>query len=169
MARGFVLEIDTVGQLAPTLRKIREAAADLSMPMALASEVMLEGTMARFESESGPDGVPWEKSAAAIEEQRKTLQKSGDLINSVDRVSGELFAAVGIYETGGPAIYARVHQEGATITPKNAKALKTPFGYRASVTIPARPFFGFSDLEVEAIDQILVAHLRRAAGGGAVA
>jgi len=169
MARGFTLEIDTVGQLAPTLRKIREAAADLSVPMALASEIMLEGTMARFESESGPDGVPWAKSAAAIEEQRKTLQKSGDMINAVDRVSGELFAAVGIYETGGPAIYAEIHQKGATIKPKNAKALKTPFGYRASVTIPARPFLGFSDVEIELIDQLLVAHLRRAAGGEASA
>lgn len=167
MSGGLDIDVTTVDALAPTLRRLRAAASDLSAPMAESSEVMLEGTLGRFHEERDPLGVPWKKSAAAIEEGRKTLQDSGDLFNAVDRMSGEDFASVGVYGTGGPAIYGKIHQFGGTIRPKKAKALNTPFGYRASVTMPRRAYLGFSDDDIMAIDRILVGHLLSAMNAGA--
>ncbi len=158
MSGGLVISVDTVDALAPTLRRLRAAASDLSVPMAEASEVMLDGTLDRFQQEEDPLGVPWRKSAAAIEEGRKTLQKSGDLYNAIERQSGEDFAAVGVYGTGGPAIYGRIHQFGGTIRPKSGKA-----------TMPRRSYLGFSDEDIMAIDRILVGHLLSAMNNGAAA
>ncbi len=166
---GLVIDINTVDALAPTLRRLREAASDLSRPMAEASEVMFEGTLDRFQDERDPLGLPWKKSAAAMEESRKTLQDSGDLYNAIERQSGEDYASVGVYGTGGPAIYGRIHQFGGTIRPKTGKALNTPFGYRASVTMPRRAYLGFSDDDILAIDRILVGHLLTAMNSGAAA
>lgn len=169
MSGGIVLEIETLDALSPTLRRLRAAVTDLSRPMAESSEVMLDGTLDRFQGEHDPLGVPWKKSAAALEEGRKTLQASGDLYNALERESGEDFAAVGVYATGGPAIYGKIHQFGGTIRPKAGKALNTPFGYRASVTMPRRSYLGFSDDDIMHIDRILVRHLLSAWGAGAPA
>lgn len=169
MSGGLVIDVTTTDALSPTLRRLRAAASDLSAPMAEASEVMLEGTLERFQEERDPLGIPWKKSAAAIEGGRKTLQDSGDLYNAIDRQSDKDSAGVGVYRTGGPAIYGRIHQFGGTIRPKVGKALNTPFGYRASVTMPRRQFLGFSDDDIMAIDRILVGHLLRAMNEGAAA
>ncbi|MBN8844796.1 MAG: phage virion morphogenesis protein [Sphingomonadales bacterium] len=162
-------DIVVIDALTPTLRRLRAAATDLSRPMAEASEVMLEDSLENFQGEHDPLGIPWKKSAEAIAEGRKTLQKSGDLRNALERQSGTDFAAVGVYGTGGPAIYGRIHQWGGTIRPKVGKALNTPYGYRASVTMPRRSFLGFSDDAIMQIDRILVRHLLSAVNAGAPA
>lgn len=169
MSGGLVLEVDTLDALGPVLRRLRAAASDLTEPMAEASGAMFAGTLERFNDERDPLGIPWQKSKAALEEGRKTLKDSGDLYNALERQSGADYAAVGVYSMGGPAIYGRIHQFGGTIRPKSAKALNTPFDYRASVTIPARPYLGFSDDDIMAIDRILVRHLLSAMDGGAAA
>lgn len=169
MSGGLVIDIETIDQLGPTLRRLRAAAADLTVPMAEISEAMLDDTLDRFQAEHDPLGIPWKKSAAAIEEGRKTLRKSGDLYNAIERQSGEDFAAVGVYETGGPAIYGRIHQFGGTIKPKIGKALNTPFGYRASVTMPRRQYLGISDEDIRNTDRILLRHLLSAINDGAPA
>lgn len=165
MAGGIFFEVETLDALTPTLQRMKAAALDMTPAMDEASEVMLRGTLRRFEDEEGPSGVPWQKSAAALEEGRKTLTKSGDLRNAIDRVSGSDFAAVGVYRIGGAGVYGAIHQFGGTIRPRQGKALNTPFGPRASVTLPTRPYLGFSDEDVAAIDRVLVAHLERAIGG----
>ncbi len=169
MSGGLVLEVDTLDALAPKLRALRAAAANLTPAMAEISEVMLSDTLDNFDGEHDPLGIPWQKSADAIEEGRKTLQKSGDLRNAVERQSGDDFAAVGVYATGGPGIYGWIHQRGGTIKPKVGKALNTPFGYRASVTMPRRAYLGFSDESVLQIDRILLRHLLSAVNAGSAA
>lgn len=159
MSAGIFFEVTSLDALTPTLRALKAAAQDLTPAMDEASEVMLRGTLQRFTDEEAPSGVPWRKSVAALEEGRKTLTKSGDLSNAIDRESGGDFAAVGIYKVGGAGVYAAIHQFGGTIKPKVGKALNTPFGYRASVSIPARPYLGFSDEDLIAIDKILLGHL----------
>ena len=169
MSGGLVLEVDTLDALSPVLRRLRAAASDLTEPMAKASDVMLEATHERFDEGRGPLGIPWQKSQAAIEEGRKTLIKSGDLRRSIDSTSGKDYAAVAVDRIGDVTDYAHVHQWGATIRPRKKKALRTPYGPRGSVTIPARPYLGFSDDEIMAIDRILVRHLLSAMNGGAAA
>ena len=71
-------------------------------------------------------------------------------------------------------IYALIHQDGGTIRgrtrpDRTTAPLRTPFGPRGSVTMPARPFLGFSDENRATIGDILGDHLRAAgfAGGQA--
>ena len=169
MSGGLILEIDTIDQLGPALRRAREAALDLSAPMADLSAEFLSDHLDRFNAQRDPEGVPWKPSADAIAEGRATLRKSGDLFNAIERDSGPDFAAVGVYETGGPGVYGRAHQDGATIRPKSAKALKTPFGPRASVTLPRRSFIGFTDENVELTHRVLSRHIQRAWSDGGAA
>ena len=65
--------------------------------------------------------------------------------------------------------YAAIHQYGGTIRPKNAKRLMFKVGGKTvmtqSVTIPARPFIGFSEEDRQEAQQILLDHIRKAFGG----
>ena len=158
-------------KLSPGLARIHGAAGDLTRPMALISEAMLDHTHDRFDHEYSPLGVPWEPSQRVLKEGGRTLFESGALRNALDRDSGADFAQVGVIATGGPAIYARILNDGGIITPRGdrgdgkpaAKALKTPFGPRASVTIPARPFLGIEERDRTSAEEILLAHLEEAA------
>ena len=86
-----------------------------------------------------PDGVPWKPNRQGT----SILFHLGHLLGSMahqvgsDRVSW-----------GSNMIYAAVHQLGATIRPKSAKRLVFRIGnqtiFAKEVTIPARPYLGFS-------------------------
>lgn len=71
---------------------------------------------------------------------------------------------------GTNLIYAAIHQRGGKIRaiPKSAGgkgALKTPFGPRGAVSMPARPFLGFGEVDLREIPEILAEHLRAAFEG----
>jgi phage virion morphogenesis protein len=94
-----------------------------------------------FELERAPDGTPWKKSRRALDEGGQTLTKSGRLRQSQTHVYGRSFA-----EAGNNLIYGGVHQLGATIVPRQARALVFQIGGQTvvaqKVTIPARPYMG---------------------------
>ena len=109
-------------------------------------------TQRRIEEEkTSPDGAAWPLTS----DGRKALFVSGThLYRSIDHAAGATEARWG---TGW--IGAKVHQFGAVITPKGAKALHFKFGgkdvFAKKVTIPARPYLGVSaanarDLEAAA-------------------
>ena len=60
-------------------------------------------------------------------------------------------------------IYAGVHQNGMEIKPKTAKFLRFQIGGQWSkkrkVTIPARPFLGINDDDMEEIDATIMEHV----------
>lgn len=149
--------------LTPGLARVRAAAENLAEPMKLISAAMIKHTRDRFDHEYSPEGVPWEPSRRVIEKGGKTLFEHGDLRNALDRDSGADFAQVGVIASAGPAIYAAIHQNGGIITPRTSKALKTPFGPRGSVIIPARPFLGIEERDRTSAEQILTEHLEEAA------
>lgn len=163
---AFDVRFDITDRVTPGLSALIAAGSDLTPEMAEISEAMLDHTHDRFAHEYGPDGVPWEPSRRVIEEGGRTLYQRGDLFNALDRDSGADFAQVGVIATGGPAVYARVHQEGATIKPKpgsGKRALRTPFGPRRSVRIPARPFLGIELRDRTVAEQVILDRLQRAA------
>ena len=162
---GFTINIAVDDRVSPALARLVEAGGHLAKPMTEVAEVVLSHTQERFHQEYSPDGVPWLPSRAAIEEGRHTLFKGGYLFDALEDTSGDDFAAVGVQATGGPARYAAIHQFGGTIRPRRARALKTPFGPRGSVTMPARPFLGIEERDLTAIDAIVIEHLRAAALG----
>jgi len=137
--RGL-LNIERTGQDQSDLMRLIGAAMELSV-----SE--------RFEKGEGPDG-PWLQSHAARERGRPTLVESARLRDSIVSDAGPNFT-----ETGTNVHYGSSHQFGATIVPVNSKALqfRLPNGQfvtKGEVTLPARPFLGFSDQDKEEISEI---------------
>ena len=109
-------------------------------------------TQRRIETEkTTPEGKPWPKTI----DGRPALFVSGThLYRSIDHAASATQA-----RWGSGWIGAKVHQFGATITPKNAKALHFNFGgkdvFAQKVNIPAREYLGVSaenarDLEAAA-------------------
>ncbi|MGO4872748.1 MAG: phage virion morphogenesis protein [Roseiarcus sp.] len=109
-------------------------------------------TQRRIETEkTSPDGAAW----PLTRDGRAALFVTGaHLYLSIDHAAGATEARWG---TGW--IGAKVHQFGATIVPKDARALHFMFGgedvFAKKVTIPARPYLGVSaqnarDLEAAA-------------------
>lgn len=138
-----------------------------------------DSTRRRFIAQTGPDGSPWkglsEAYAAIKPSGYGILYLSGALEGSVTYRSGASSVS-----WGSPMVYAAVHQFGATIVPKNAKALSFVLGdtFAAgnsgamgtrqaflvqvqSVTIPARPYLGISTEDREEIPQLAGEYLMR--------
>ena len=139
-------------------------AADLTPAMlAIASYLETEVDL-RFETASGPDGKPWLPSLRAREGKRGGLTLT-DIGHLRERITSQADATSA--EVGTNVPYANIHNSGGTIRPRSGsgkRALKTPFGARASVAIPQRQFIDFSDADRIEIPQLLADHL---AGVGA--
>ena len=151
--------------VSPTLQRLAAAGGNMSQPMAEISEALLEHTMDRFKRQVTPLGAPWAPRVPHPDDDgHPLLYQRGHLFNALDRDSGRDFAMAGVIATGAPAIYAQVHQWGARIKAKIGRALRTPFGPRASTNIPARTFLGIEPRDPVVIEQILAAYFNRAMG-----
>lgn len=151
-------------ELLPAIERALLALADFTPAMDEISELMARQVGQRFNSGEAPDGTPWKPSQRALEDGGKTLIDTRPLLNSITR-DHDSFSAV----VGTNIHYAAIHQAGGTIRPRpdgGKKALNTPFGPRASVTMPARPFLGFGADDARDINDIIANHLRNAFAGG---
>jgi phage gpG-like protein len=129
-----------------------------------------EQTRRRLRDEkTAPDGTPWKPNRAGT----PILFDTGRLTASIDYLVENDERAI----VGSGLVYARIHQTGGTIKPKNGKALKfwfvaggfVEFAVVSQVTIPARPYLGVSadnqvELQMAAMD-FLQAALGPDAGG----
>ncbi len=137
-------------------------------------------TQHRFETETGPDGVPWPPSHASYDrgpaagglgntDRGQTLTDTGRLRASITRIVGD-----DVLRVGTNVVYAAIHQLGGktpphTIRAKKAKALAFPGAdgetiFRRSVNhpgskVPARPFLGVSASDERAVLRIVNARL----------
>jgi len=108
-----------------------------------------EQTRRRIQDEkTSPQGAAWK----ANRQGTSILLASGELSRSIDYRAGEDSVQVG---TG--IVYGRIHQQGGTITPKNARALFFRVGNRliqtSKVEMPARPYLGVSaDNQTEIVE-----------------
>jgi phage virion morphogenesis protein len=144
--------------------------ADLTPVLEDVGAELESSTVERFETNVGPDGVPWKPSLASQVTGKPTLVQEGFLRDSVSyRLDGR--DAVEIGAGGVASDYAATHQFGATITAKGGALRFTlatgQFVQVKSVTIPARPYLGVSDQDGRAILEIVGDHWARAAQGGA--
>lgn len=113
------------------------------------------------DEKSSPDGAPWPPNLAGT----PTLVETGQhLLASVAFVAGS-----DQVEWGAGWEFAHIHQFGATISPKNARALVFQLGGRTvrakKVTIPARPFVGLSADNAEEIEELVTDVLAGMLGG----
>jgi phage virion morphogenesis protein len=143
---NLILRLEGLPRVEAALAALAKRHADLSPLMDVIGMAMETTTQQRFEDSEAPDGSKWLPSLRARTEGRKTLVgegASGGLLGSITHrfTSSEV-------EVGTNKIYARVHQEGATIHGNPLLKFKLPggLGFRSveQVIIPARPFLGIS-------------------------
>lgn len=129
------------------------------------AEGVRSSTRQRFKRQVSPEGKRWQPSIRAQAEAGVTLSDSGRLKNSIRARSDASGFAVGTN-----VIYASTHQLGAqgrTIRAKTAKGLVFRAGGRwvrakaVRVTIPARPFLGLSEDDMEEIRAAMEAALAK--------
>lgn len=134
---------------------------------------LVANIQARIDRGVDPDGSAWKPlnpAYAALKQGGGILRgrgMQGGLEGTLTfRVSGSSI------EVGSGKVYAAVHQFGATIVPKNAKALVFRMGsggglvHAKKVTIPARPYLGFSEADrltvLDAVDVAIKVALKSA-------
>lgn len=151
--------IDGLVRSQATMDELLRRTGDLSPLMERIGAYGEESTVHRFETETGPDGERWEPSIRARRSGGQTLTDKGLLKGSIgwraDRDSAEW---------GTNLIYARTHQEGATIRAKGGARLGFTIpgiGFRSphEVVIPARPFLGVDRDDEGEIDALLQDYL----------
>lgn len=171
MPGGIEIDITIREDVTVAIARLVAAGGDLTPVMGDIAGHLADTTRERFETSTGPDGVPWKPSRRVLgldgsrsgfgpfQLSGKTLVLTGDLMNSIAENWGADFAEAGPERSGGAGVYALIHQEGGTIRPKKAGALS--FGGRilASVTIPARPYVGFNDVNADYVVGSIGDHL----------
>jgi len=130
-----------------------------SSSLALA-EALRESTRERFKEQKSPEGKSWKTSVRAATEGGSTLTDSAGLKNSIKSHASNSGFAVGTNK-----VYARTHQfgeeKGRTIRAKNSKGLRFRVGgqwrnkRKVVVKIPARPFLGIGEEDMQEIKSTL--------------
>lgn len=139
-------------------KAIAKAGNTLGHTQALMESVggaLVSGTLKRFDAEEDPQGNKWAPSGRAADDGGQTLTNRGRLRDSIDRMTTSNKVMV-----GSNLAYARIHQEGGTITPRNAKKLVfTGRGGKKvavdKVTIPARPYLGVSEDDMDEVKSVM--------------
>ncbi|PZP54343.1 MAG: phage virion morphogenesis protein [Agrobacterium fabrum] len=163
---GKSITVDDASTLA-ALQRLYEAAGNLLPVFKNIGEYETQVTKNRFITETDPDGAPWQD----LNELYATTKKGpGKLRGETRRLSQIIYqAANDNVEIGSDVIYARIHNEGGVIRPKNASALVFSMGGQTfklkSVTIPRRRFLGFSDADLVEIQDIIQDHFQDAIDG----
>lgn len=129
------------------------------------AEGLRSSTLDRFRSGRSPEGKPWPSSLREQEGQGITLTESSRLKQSIKATADASGAAVGTN-----TIYAATHQYGDERTIRAKKANYLRFRYKGvwvmakkvTVHIPARPFLGISDEDLQDIRSEVEYAVRRA-------
>jgi phage virion morphogenesis protein len=127
-------------------------------------EQLVSSTIERFEDEKGPDGEDWKKSRRAEDEGGQTLSDKGHLKASINYEASPAAVAVGTTDK----VKGAIHQFGGDIKPKKGKALKfktsTGFATVKKVTMPARPYLGINEEDIEEAKETIGLFIQRGLG-----
>lgn len=144
------------GDTRKMLKKIRSfSEIDKKSINAALAEGVRESTLERFKQSQDPSGKRWKTSIRAANESGKTLILTSQLRNSIKSMSDATGFAVGTN-----AKHAATHQfgeKGRTIRARKKKALRFMVDGKwiskkqVRIRIPARPFLGLSDEDMDEI------------------
>lgn len=128
-------------------------------------ETLTASTRKRFKDEAAPGGGSWKRSARAEAEGGQTLTDTAALKNSIGYEASPTTVVVGTNRE-----YAAIHQFGGEIEPKSAPALRFQVGGKwvstQKVTMPARPFIGINEEDMEEAREMMLSGMKRAFGMG---
>lgn len=131
---------------------------DLKGSNLVLAEALRASTRQRFKDEESPEGSKWESSIRAINEGGTTLTENAGLKNSIKSTASNLGFAVGTNK-----IYAKTHQFGdeRTIKAKTSRGLRFKINgkwitkKKVNISIPARPFIGISEEDMQEVKATL--------------
>lgn len=140
-------------------RAVRQVANKQLLSITI-GEQLVSSTVQRFEDETGPDGRSWKKSIRASSEGGQTLTDKGQLKSSINYEASPAAVAVGTTDK----VKGAIHQFGGEIKPKFGKALKFKTGDGGfhtvkKVTMPARPYIGINQEDVDEAKETIAAFL----------
>ncbi|MDR1397172.1 MAG: phage virion morphogenesis protein [Desulfarculales bacterium] len=119
-------------------------------------QALVSSTVERFSTGTDPEGTAWKPAARG----GQTLANTGRLRNSIQAEVTPDYVIVGTNVK-----YARIHQEGGDIHAKKARFLRFMAGgkpvFRKKVTIPARPFMGISQDDLEEVGDLIDRHIKK--------
>jgi phage gpG-like protein len=144
------------------------AAGDVTPALKNIGEYGARSTRQRFLSETDPEGNPWPDLNPLYAKTKKGPGKLRGETRALSQIIWQLVDETDV-EWGSNEIYARIHNEGGKIVPKNAQALVFSMGgetFRVkSVTIPRRQFLGANERDIEEILGIVLDHFVEAVEG----
>ena len=162
---GVAVELDSrdLAALGQALRRASKAKLrPLLDDIAGAGESATRGRIR--EGGPAPDGAPWPERRPGYDNPRNLLNFHGGLLDSIDSEASEQAAV-----WGSSLVYARIHQLGGTIVPRNARALAFDLGgdlvLARSVTLPARPYLGYGEDERRGVEDMIELWLEELLGG----
>ena len=152
---GTFIDVDVIGLDAVAKKLSRLNHFNRALVLEAAGALIESQTRRRItEEKTSPDGQPWKPNA----EGTPILEKQRHLLASIHFKTGADEVRV-----GSGLVYSAIHQFGGTIVPKNAKALHFEIGghdvMAQKVTIPARPYLGFSVENKAEIERELVTYI----------
>lgn len=145
-----------------------ERGDDLSEAWEDIGQDMVTVTTRAFERSQSPEGIAWLPSAAALEDGRKTLIERGTRGGLMNSFSYAVLPMGVVYGTN--MVHAAIHQFGGSFehaAKRGSADAGTGFGAAlaaAIVTLPARPFVGYSAADLQRWERTLADQL---AGGAA--
>lgn len=142
------------------LARLYAAAGDVTPALKNIGEFEAKTTRGRFLSQTDPEGKPWK----TLNELYAKTKKGPGILRGATRDLSQIIwqLAEGGVEIGSNVVYAGVHNEGATIIPKDAAALVFSMGGQTfkvkSVTIPQRQFLGWNEASIQEAIAIVQDH-----------
>lgn len=141
------LSVNVEDRASEALRELAARGASLYDAFDEIGGSMVTATQQRFLDEEAPDGSAWarhsEATALARGDGAEVLRERGDLFDSLSHKPEDDRVLV-----GPNRVYARIHQEGG----QAGRGLK--------VTIPARPYLGLNEDNIDEVRAIVTDHLR---------
>ncbi len=118
---------------------------DIAATMLAVGEAIRTSTLERFDRGKDPEGRPWKTSIRAQKEGGKTLVKTAQLRNAIHVEHSNK----GV-EVGTNLIYAATHQFG-----DRNRTIRTKTGRTVHVDIPARPYMGITEDDMQEITHLI--------------
>lgn len=160
---AIVIDVHEVAELHRAMRAASKAS--LAPLMDAIAGVGEEATIERIDAGGpAPDGSAWPPRHPSNPNPHPLLNLEGGLVDSLE---SEATADTAIW--GSSLVYARIHQLGGTIVPRDAPALSffvkgQGLIHASQVTIPARPYLGYGAPERQGVADVIEAWLEELLG-----
>lgn len=180
---GAEMSIDGLERALRTLSRVRNLGADPAPLLEIAGAVLRDSILNRFDTETGPDGIPWPKSRRALGEAvgprgplppGKTLTDTSDLRDSIkyEVRPGEVEVGSDGLKNPVKAVANQFGSHRPSVVAFHVRTVNSAFGlplptprqqfvssHVRQTNLPARPFVGVNADDHEQLNEAWHDHL----------